>query len=126
MEQHQTHTAPVGEPSKTSATTSTDHRGHGAATTDAEAHESNSLMVMAGNDMGIPVGGNPRNVMSMGQMGSGTSWQPSSTQMNMIQKSAGDWLLMFHYNAFVGVNSSGGRRGTTKFESANWFMPMAF
>lgn len=32
---------------------------------------------------------------------------------------------MFHYNAFVGVNSQGGLRGVTKFESANWFMPMA-
>jgi hypothetical protein len=33
---------------------------------------------------------------------------------------------MFHYNAFVGVNHQGGPRGETRFESANWFMPMAF
>jgi len=34
--------------------------------------------------------------------------------------------LMFHYNAIVGVNAQGGPRGVTKFESASWFMPMAF
>jgi len=34
--------------------------------------------------------------------------------------------LMFHYNVVVGVNSQGGPRGVTRFESANWFMPMAF
>jgi hypothetical protein len=84
------------------------------------------LMVMSGNDMAIRVGASEKNLMSMGQMGSGTSWQPASTQMNMVHKTAGDWLLMFHYNAVVGVNSQGGSRGVTKLESANWFMPMAF
>jgi hypothetical protein len=33
---------------------------------------------------------------------------------------------MFHYNLFAGVNRQGGPRGVTKFESANWFMPMAY
>ena len=84
------------------------------------------LMVMSGDDMGIRVGASETNVMPMGQMGSGTSWQPASTRMNMLHKTSGDWLLMFHYNAVVGVNSQGGPRGVTKFESANWFMPMAF
>jgi len=85
-----------------------------------------SLMVMSGDDMGIRVGASDTNVMPMGQMGSGTSWQPASTRMNMLHKSAGDWLLMFHYNFLAGLNSQGGPRGVTKFESANWFMPMAF
>jgi hypothetical protein len=84
------------------------------------------LMVMSGDDMKIRVGASETNVMPMGQMGSGTSWQPASTRMNMLHKTSGDWLLMFHYNAVVGVNSQGGPRGVTKFESANWFMPMAF
>ncbi len=84
------------------------------------------LLVMTGDDMGIRVGSSETNVMPMGQMGSGTSWQPSSTPMYMLHKQSGDWLLMFHYNAVVGVNSQGGPRGVTKFESANWFMPMAF
>jgi len=84
------------------------------------------LMVMSGNDIGIRVGSSDTNLMSMGAMGSGTSWQPSSGPMYMIHKQSGDWLLMFHYNATIGVNSQGGPRGVTKFESANWFMPMAY
>ena len=85
------------------------------------------LMVMTEDgDMGIRVGSSDTNVMSMGAMGSGTSWQPSSGPMYMHHKMAGDWLLMFHYNVVAGVNRQGGPRGVTKAESANWFMPMAF
>lgn len=84
------------------------------------------LLVMSGNDLAIRVGSSGTNVTSMGAMGSGTSWQPSSAPMYMNHKQSGDWLLMFHYNAVVGVNSQGGPRGVMKFESANWFMPMAY
>ena len=84
------------------------------------------LLVMNGDDMGIRVGASERNVTSMGAMGSGTSWQPSSAPMYMQHWSKNDWLLMFHYNVFVDVNHQGGPRGVTKFESANWFMPMAY
>ena len=84
------------------------------------------LLVMSSSDMGIRVGSSEKNVMSMGAMGSGTTWQPSSGPMHMLYKQSGDWLLMFHYNAVVGVNSEGGPRGVTKFESSNWFMPMAY
>ncbi len=84
------------------------------------------LMVMNGDDMGIRVGSSDTNVMSMGAMGSGTSWQPSSGPMHMHHKQSGDWLLMFHYNFVAGVNRQGGPRGVMKAESANWFMPMAF
>src|SRR5258706_13129991 len=86
------------------------------------------LLVMSGSggDIGIRVGSSATNVTSMGAMGSGTSWQPSSAPMYMSHKQSGSWLLMFHYNAVVGVNSQGGPRGVTKFESANWFMPMAY
>ena len=84
------------------------------------------LMVMSENDMGIRVGSSETNIMSMGQMGSGTAWQPSSAPMHMHHKTAGDWLLMFHYNLIVGLNRQGGPRGVTKFESENWFMPMAY
>ena len=84
------------------------------------------LMVMSGNEMGIRVGSSDTNIMSMGAMGSGTSWQPSSGPMYMHHKVAGDWLLMFHYNFIAGVNRQGGPRGVTKVESANWFMPMAY
>jgi len=84
------------------------------------------LMVMMGNDMGIRVGSSDTNVMLMGAMGSGTTWQPSSGPMHMQHWVKGNWLLMFHYNIIAGVNHQGGPRGLTKFDSANWFMPMAY
>lgn len=84
------------------------------------------LMVMTGNEMAIRVGSSDTNLMSMGAMGSGTSWQPSSGPMHMYHKMAGDWLLMFHYNLVAAMNRQGGPRGVIKAESANWFMPMAF
>jgi hypothetical protein len=84
------------------------------------------LIIMNGEDMGIRVGSSDTNTMSMGAMGSGTAWQPSSGPMHMQHWTKGDWLLMFHYNLFVGINRQGGPRGVTKFESANWFMPMAY
>jgi hypothetical protein len=84
------------------------------------------LLVMSGTDMGVRVGPNEKNVMYVGQMGSGTSWAPTSSQMNMWDKIAGKWLFMFHFNAFAGINSQGGPRGVTKVEAQNWFMPMAF
>lgn len=84
------------------------------------------LMVMLDNDMGIRVGSSDTNVMSMGAMGSGTSWQPSSGPMHMQYWNKNDWLLMFHYNIVADVNSQGGPRGVTKAESANMFMPMAY
>jgi len=84
------------------------------------------LIVMIGDDMAIRVGSSDRNTISMGAMGSGTAWQPSSAPMYMQHWNKNDWLLMFHYNVFVDVNHQGGPRGVTKFESANWFMPMAY
>src|SRR5216117_1550232 len=84
------------------------------------------LMVMSGNEMGVRVGSSETNVLYVGQMGSGTSWQPSSGPEHMMDKMAGNWLLMFHYNLVAGLNRQGGPRGVTKFESANWFMPLAF
>lgn len=84
------------------------------------------LMIMKANDMDIRVGSSDTDVMSMGAMGSGTSWQPSSGPMHMHYKVAGDWLLMFHYNVIVAINRQGGPRGVTKLDSANWFMPMAY
>jgi hypothetical protein len=84
------------------------------------------LLVMTGDDLGVRVGRSEINLTPMGRMASGTSWQPANTPQYMVHKQAGEWLLMFHYNAVVGVNAQGGPRGVTKFESANWFMPMAF
>ena len=84
------------------------------------------LLVMNGDEMSIRVGSSDKNLMPMAVMGSGTSWQPSSAPMYMHFWNKNDWLLIFHYNVFVDVNHQGGPRGATKFESANWFMPMAY
>lgn len=98
-----------------------DDSSHRPATIDA-----NSLMVMSGDEMGIRIGSSASNFISMGQMGSGTAWQPATSPMHMWHKQAGDWLLMFHGEAKIGVNSQSGPRGIAKFESQNWFMPMAY
>src|SRR5205807_2334935 len=65
------------------------------------------LMVMSDTGMGVRVGSSEANVMDLGQMGSGTSWQPDTSPSYMMDKQTGDWLLMFHYNAIVGVNAQG-------------------
>src|SRR6185503_10205797 len=44
------------------------------------------LLVMTGDDMSIRVGSSATNLISMGAMGSGTSWQPSSTPLYMHHK----------------------------------------
>jgi hypothetical protein len=84
------------------------------------------LLVTSGSGMAVRLGASESNVVNLGQMGSGTSWQPTTSPMSMMDKMAGKWLLMAHFNLVVGLNSQGGPRGTTKFESANWFMPLAF
>ena len=98
----------------------------GATHTTEHSGDKRSLLVMSGDEMGIRVGSSDSNIMPLGAMGSGTAWQPLSTPMYMHHKTAGDWLLMFHYNLVTGVNRQSGPRGVTKFESANWFMPMAY
>ena len=111
------------------------HTGHAAASNDAAAVEGvkevseaevNELMVMSGEVMGIRNGASRTNFTPMGQMGSGTAWQPATSPMHMTHKFYGDWLFMFHGEAKVGVNAQGGLRGVTKFESQNWIMPMAY
>jgi hypothetical protein len=95
---------------------------------------------MGNMDMGIPnEKGQPSGMMNMNMPGmemgsngtitsrggSGTSWQPASTPMHMLHWKSGDWTIMLHGDAKVGVNSQGGLRGVTKFESENWLMAMA-
>ncbi len=88
-------------------------------------HMDHGIFVMHDDQMFLRIGQSESNLMPMGRMGSGTSWQPDSTPMPMLHKQSGEWLLMFHYNFVAGVNRQGGPRGVTKFESANWFMPSA-
>src|SRR5437773_2367006 len=51
-----------------------------------------SLLVISDDGMGIRIGSEVGNVMRLGQMGSGTSWQPDSSPMYMIDKMSGKWL----------------------------------
>ncbi len=55
---------------------------------------------------------------------SGTSAEPNSTPTPMWMKMHGDWMLMFHANAFVLDEQQTSPRGGDKFFSTNWFMPM--
>ncbi|HZH31054.1 MAG TPA: hypothetical protein VEY11_09860 [Pyrinomonadaceae bacterium] len=133
---HSTH-APSAQPATAAPAAPINHSmhtGHDAAAKGGEASdvkevseaEINELMVMSGDMMGIRNGGSRGNFTPMGQMGSGTAWQPSTSPMYMSHKFYGDWLFMFHGEAKIGVNAQGGPRGVTKFESQNWIMPMAY
>lgn len=95
-------------------------------TTDVSEADVRELMVMSNDEMAIRVGKSAKNLMPMGQIASGTSWQPASSPMNMYHKPTGDWVLMLHFDFKAGVNHQGGLRGVTKAEAMNWFMPMAF
>ncbi|HST52457.1 MAG TPA: hypothetical protein VLJ61_10650 [Pyrinomonadaceae bacterium] len=102
------------------------HEASGADTSGVGSMEMGPMMVMTADDMSVRIGSSRTNLMPMGAMGSGTSWQPASGPMQMYYKVAGDWLVMFHFNLTAGVNHQGGPRGATDFDSQNWFMPMAF
>ena len=56
---------------------------------------------------------------------SGTSAEPNSTPAPMLMLMRGNWMLMFHGNAFVLDTQQSSPRGGDKFFSTNWFMPMA-
>lgn len=56
---------------------------------------------------------------------SGTSSEPNSTPTPMWMTMHGNWMLMFHANAFIADEQQTSPRGGDKFFSTNWFMPMA-
>jgi hypothetical protein len=56
---------------------------------------------------------------------SGTSAEPNATPVPMLMTMRDDWMLMFHATAFVTDIQQTSPRGTDKFFSTNWFMPMA-
>ena len=56
---------------------------------------------------------------------SGTSAEPNSARAPMLMSMKGNWMLMFHGNAFLVETQQSGPRGGDKFFSTNWFMPMA-
>jgi hypothetical protein len=132
-EQHDMHKPtppPTASPTPADQGAHTDHTMPGMRPDEEMTHANETdvheLMVMSGEEMSVRVGASEHNVMPMGQMGSGTSWQPAASPLNMLHKQTGDWLLMFHYNLLGAVNRQGGPRGVTKVEAVNWFMPMAY
>jgi hypothetical protein len=56
---------------------------------------------------------------------SGTSAEPNSTPVPMLMTMKGNWMLMFHGEAFLNAIQQSGPRGSDKVFSTNWFMPMA-
>jgi hypothetical protein len=56
---------------------------------------------------------------------SGTSSEPDSTPAPMLMKSFGNWMLMFHGEAFLVEQQQTSARGGDKLFSTNWAMPMA-
>lgn len=56
---------------------------------------------------------------------SGTSAEPNSTPIAMLMTMKGNWMLMFHGQAFLNELQQSGPRGSDKVFSTNWFMPMA-
>jgi len=56
---------------------------------------------------------------------SGTSAEPNSVPAPMLMSMKGNWMLMFHGNAFIVDTQQSSPRGGDKFFSTNWFMPMA-
>ncbi len=61
----------------------------------------------------------------IGHSSSGTSAEPNSTPMPMFMTPVGQWMVMFHANAFIIDQQQSSPRGRDKFFSTNWFMPMA-
>ena len=55
---------------------------------------------------------------------SGTSAEPNSTPTPMLMTMKGEWMLMFHANAFILDTQQSSSRGGDKLFSTNWFMPM--
>jgi len=56
---------------------------------------------------------------------SGTSAEPNSIPAPMLMAMKGNWMLMFHGNAFALDTQQSSPRGGDKFFSTNWLMPMA-
>src|SRR5215471_6523173 len=61
-----------------------------------------------------------------GYLSSGTSLEPKSTSesSSMVHKPMGNWVFMFHANAFIVSTQQSGPRGGDKVFSGNWVMPM--
>lgn len=64
--------------------------------------------------------------ISRSRAGSGTSWLPDSSPMYGVMAPLGEGGFMLHENVFVGYDSFGGDRGSSKLVSMNSVMGMAW
>jgi hypothetical protein len=60
-----------------------------------------------------------------GHSTSGTSAEPNSVPQPMWMTMHGNWMMMFHGNAFIADIQQTSPRGGDKVFSTNWWMPMA-
>jgi hypothetical protein len=79
------------------------------------------------NGVGDLMNMNPKTLLQevASHTSSGTSVEPDSTPTPMLMTMSHGWMLMFHANAFVADIQQTSARGSDKFFSTNWFMPMA-
>jgi len=102
----------------------------------AQDGDHNMKMNMPGADQSMP--GMPRMDHSPSSMPShsfvefllqyttsGTDAEPNSTPASMLMTTKGNWTFMFHGEAFLSDVHQTGPRGSDKFFSTNWWMPMA-
>src|SRR4026209_1135621 len=87
--QHEGHKPPA----KPAATPSASPQTAEPAEPEEPMHMDHGVFVMHGDQMFIRAGQEESNLMPMGRMGSGTSWQPATSPMPMMHKQSGEWLL---------------------------------
>ncbi len=63
--------------------------------------------------------------VSMGRLGSGTTWVPDAVSIPSRRFDAGSWNLMVHGFVFGQYDRQSGARGGSQFGSLNWGMLMA-
>jgi hypothetical protein len=87
----------------------------------------NAMSSMGGGMMDLMEELHPKTFLQQIQhhASSGTSAEPNSTPTPMLMTMKGQWMLMFHANAFIVDTQQSSSRGGNKAFSTNWFMPMA-
>lgn len=93
------------------------HEHHGMAPPEEETRGAgpHAGMGMLSAPLGIPPS----------REGSGTSWLPDESPMNMLAWGRGGWELDAMWNVFLQYIDDRGARGTSQLGSVNWFMGMA-
>lgn len=99
----------------TAAPVAAQHEHHHPPADTAEAVRHGEQHAMPPRPLGLP----------MTRDGSGTSWLPDASPMEMLHGAAGGWSLMAHGNVFLQYLRDGGDRGHDQLGSINWVMGMA-